>query len=295
MKNKTSYGEKFIDITIYIIVGIIAIVSLYPMVYVVMASFSEPVQLMQHKGLLFRPLGISLVGYKAVFENPNVWSGYANTIFYVVVGTIISVTMTIIGAFVLSRKNLMFKKLLTIMAIFTMYFKGGIIPTFLLVHKIGLYNTRFALILPVAIITWNLIVMKTSFQSIHPSLEESAKIDGANEFKVLYRIIIPVSMATIAVITLFYAVTYWNSWFTAAIYLQNRSLYPLQLLLREILISSSSGGNIADIVSAEGGAEFLDELMKYCTIVVTTLPVLLIYPFAQKYFVKGIMIGSIKE
>jgi putative aldouronate transport system permease protein len=181
------------------------------------------------------------------------------------------------------------------MIVFTMYFGGGLIPNYMLVRALGLYNTRWALIIPGAIGTWNLVVMKTAFSAIPDSLEESARIDGANDFVILFRIILPVVKATIAVMMLFYAVGHWNAWFGAMIYLRNRSLYPLQLFLREILIYSSSGGNTAAEASYDDTRAFIELLIKYCTIVVSTVPILFIYPFAQKYFVKGAMLGSLKE
>jgi putative aldouronate transport system permease protein len=195
------------------------------------------------------------------------------------------------GAYALSRSNYMFKRTITIGIVFTMYFSGGLIPNFLLVRAIGIYDTRWALVLPGAIATWNLIVMKTSFQHIPASLEESAKIDGANDFVILFRIFLPVAKATLAVMTLFYAVGHWNAWFNAMIYLQNRGKYPLSLFLREILIANSTSGN----VNPDADIFFLDEVIKYATIIVSTLPILAAYPFAQRYFMTGVMLGSLKE
>ncbi|MCL2833138.1 MAG: carbohydrate ABC transporter permease, partial [Treponema sp.] len=175
---------------------------------------------------------------------------------------------------------------------------GGLIPNFLLVRALGMNNTRWAILIPGAIATWNMIIMKTAFQQIPSSLEESAKIDGANDFIVLFRIVLPVAKATLAVMVLFYAVGRWNSWFDAMIYLRKRELWPLQLLLREILITQSTGGgNTVDASMSidEGGVHFLDELIKYCTIVIATVPILFAYPFAQRYFMKGVMMGSLKE
>jgi putative aldouronate transport system permease protein len=189
----------------------------------------------------------------------------------------------------------MFQKPLMIMIVITMYFSGGLIPEFLLIKNLGMYNTRLALIIPTMIATWNLIVMTTSFRNVPDSLEESAKIDGANDFVILFRIILPVTKATIAVMILFFAVGQWNSWFNAMIYLRDRDLFPLQLLLREILIANSVGGNVLE------GATISDDdkalvyvVIQYCTIIVATVPILFIYPFCQKYFMKGVMLGSIK-
>lgn len=294
MVESKSISSKIFDVFNCIVLGVLAFLFAYPVIHVLMASFSNPAELMAHRGVLFRPEGFTVEGYRVVFKNPNIWTGYFNTLFYTVVGTAINVPMTAMGAYVLSRRGIMLKKLLTIMIVFTMYFSGGLIPNFLLVKNLGLYNTRMALILPGVIATWNLIVMKTSFQQIPASLEESAKIDGANDFTILFRIIMPVSKATVAVMVLFYAVGHWNAWFNAMVYLQARPKYPLQLLLREILISNSASGNVLD-VAGEGGAFLLDEVIKYCTIVISTVPILCIYPMLQKYFMKGVMLGSLKE
>jgi putative aldouronate transport system permease protein len=276
---------------IYVLVGILALLCLYPMVHVFFASISDPLQLMLHSGVLLHPRGISFKGYEIVLGNANILSGYLNTLFYVVAGTFINMLLSSLGAYALSRSGYMFKRTITIGIVFTMYFSGGLIPNFLLVRAIGIYNTRWALLLPGAIATWNLIVMKTSFQHIPASLEESAKIDGANDFVILFRIFLPVAKATLAVMTLFYAVGHWNAWFNAMIYLQNRGKYPLSLFLREILIANSTSGNVIP----DEDVFFLDEVIKYATIVVSTLPILAAYPFAQRYFMTGVMLGSLKE
>jgi putative aldouronate transport system permease protein len=276
------------------VVVILTVIFLYPMWHIIMASFSKPINLINQIGLMGFPLGFSLDGYKAVIRNPNIMTGYGNTIFYVVLGTVLNVLMTVLGAYVLSRKNFLLKKPLTLLIVMTMYINAGMIPNFLLIKYLGLYNSRMALILPGLIGTWNLIVMRTSFNQIPRSLEESALIDGAGEFTILFKIILPVSKATIAVIGLFYAVGHWNAWFSAVIYLRDRIKYPLQLFLREILLIQAAMGN------AEGGDSLADlfylaESIKYCSIVVSTLPILMIYPMVQKYFVTGVMMGSLKE
>jgi putative aldouronate transport system permease protein len=289
--------EILFDFFNYALLVILSILFVYPMIHVFMASFSDPLKLLAHIGPLLKPTGFSLEGYKVVLNNPNILMGYKNTLIYVIGGTAVNIFFTSMGAYVLSRRTLMCKKVLTVAIVFTMYFSGGLIPNFLLVRALKLYNTRWALIIPGAIATWNLIVMKTSFQQIPLSLEESAKIDGANDFIVLFRIIMPVAKATVAVMILFYSVGHWNAWFNAMIYLRNREYYPLQLLLREILLSNSSGGGnvIETALEDSGGVFLLDELIKYCTIVIATVPILFIYPFAQKYFMKGVMMGSLKE
>lgn len=290
IENKT-LEDRIFGIIVYAVLGILSFFCLYPMLHVIFASFSDPMKLMMHNGALFHPLGFSVEGYKVVFQNPNIPVSYLNTIFYVTSGTVIDMILTTLGAYALSRKGYMFKKTITFLIIFTMYFSGGLIPNFLLVKHLGLYNSIWALVLPGAISTWNLIVMKTSFQAIPASLEESARIDGANDFIILWRIFLPVAKATLAVMVLFYAVGHWNSWFNAMVYLRDRDKYPLQLIMREILISNSSSGNTVQDVDTM----FLEEIIKYATIVISTVPILCIYPFAQKYFMTGVMMGSLKE
>ncbi|MCI8624519.1 MAG: carbohydrate ABC transporter permease [Provencibacterium sp.] len=293
MVEKRTAGDHIFDTFNVLLLSLFSILFLYPMVHVVMASFSEPRQIMNHVGILLWPDGFSLEGYKVVLGNPNILNGYLNTIFYVVAGTALNILLSSMGAYVLSSKEFPMKRTISIAIVFTMYFSGGMIPNFLLVRGLGMYNSRLAMLLPAAINTWNLIMMRTSFAAIPDSLAESARIDGANDFTILFRIIFPVAKATIAVMVLFYAVGHWNSWFNAMIYLQDREKYPLQLILREILISNSSSGNTVE--AADEITNFLGQLIKYCTIVVSTLPVLCIYPFVQKYFMTGVMVGAIKE
>lgn len=290
-KWKGSLGDKVFISIVYILMGLMAIACLYPMWHVVMASFSDPIELMRHTGVILKPLGYSLEGYRVVLQNPNIPQSYLNTILYVIAGTAINMFLTTLGAYALSRKGFMFKRTLTLLIVFTMYFNAGLIPNFLLVKGLGMYDSVWALLLPGAVSTWNLIVMKTSFASVPISLEESARLDGANDFVILWKIFLPLSKATVAVMILFYAVGHWSSWFNAMVYLQDREKFPLQLIMREILISNSTSGNSM----ADTDAMFLQEVVKYATIVVSTVPILFIYPFAQKYFMKGVMMGSVKE
>ena len=286
-KTRTDYVINFL---IGAFLTIICLLFLYPIVHVLAASFSDPMQLMNHRGLLFKPTGFSLDGYKAVMQNKGLWTGYGNTIFYVLAGTFVNMVFTIIAAYVLSRKGWRLKKQITFFIVFTMYFTGGIIPNFLLVKGLGILNSRLALILPNAIATWNLLVLRTGFASVPESLIEAPKRDGANEWQIMWKVVVPVSKASIAVILLFYAVGHWNSWFNAMVYLPSaRELYPLQLYLREILISN------ADVAAGDNTINYIGELVKYCAIIVSTVPILCIYPFVQKYFVQGVMMGSIKE
>ena len=293
MVTKRSPGEIIFDIGNAVFLGILTLIFLYPMWYVIMAAFSDPARFVSHTGLLWLPEGFSLAGFKMVLRTASIVTGYGNIILYVITGTALNILLTSMGAYVLSRKKLYIRRFLSLAIVFTMYLSGGLIPFYLTVRNLGLYNTRLALILPVAVNTWNLIVMRTSMSQVPDSLE--AKIDGANDFVILFRVILPVIKSTVAVMVLFYAVQHWNSWFNAMIFLQDRSKYPLQLFLREILLS----GSMTDIATGSTGEDVNNVLtmnmLKYCTIVVSTLPILCIYPFLQKYFVKGVMIGSVKE
>lgn len=290
MVEKPSAGERAFDLINGLLVALITLACLYPILHVFAASLSDPVRLMRHMGPMVWPQGFTLEGFKVVFKNPNIYSGYRNTVFYVAVGTGISMVLTTLGAYALSRKGYPFRRFFMVAIVFTMYFGGGLIPNFLLVRTLGMYNTAWALLLPTAIGTWNLVVMRTSFATVPESLAESAYIDGANDFVILWRIFLPLSKATLAVIALFYGVGRWNSWFEAMIYLRRREMFPLQLILREILISNSASGNS----SMDVEIFYLDEVIRYATIVVATLPILLVYPFLQKYFMKGVMLGSVK-
>ncbi len=289
MVERKTPGEIILQIFIYAIVTFIGFICLYPMLYCLAASFSDPIRLITHRGALFIPLGFSTRGYSVVLNNPNILLGYRNTLLYVFGGLFFSMLLTPLGAYALSCKGYPFRRVVVFLFVFTMYFSGGMVPTFLTILNYGMYNTIWALILPSAVSTYNMIVMRTSFSTVPSALRESAYIDGANDFIILYRIYIPVCKATMAVIILFYTVSQWNSWFPAMLYLRDSKKWPLQMILREILIDNGSGG-----VSDDADAQYLQELIKYCTIIVSTVPILCIYPFVQKYFMKGVMLGSIK-
>ncbi len=291
MKIKMTVGERVFSIANYIICGLLTLAILIPIVNIVFASFSDPVEVMKRDGLFLRTYGFTTIAYEVVARNPNILSGYLNTIFIVVVGTALNILLSLIGAYVLSRKNAMLVKVFTLLIVFTMYFQGGTIPFYLTVHALGLTGSRLSLILPVGINTFNLIVMRTAMASIPDSLPESAMMDGAGHVRILFQIMTPLAKATIAVITLYYAVYHWNSWFNAMIFLRDRSMYPLQLILRELLILDEAS------FATSGGADALamaSDTVKYATIVVTTVPILVVYPFLQRYFVKGVMVGAVK-
>lgn len=284
-------GEKVFSTVNMAVLLLLCLLFFYPVWYCLVASFSEPSRLIGFRGFLVAPLGFSLQGYKAVFRNENITTGYLNTLLYVAAGTAQGMVFTTIGAYFMSRRSLMLRRALTLVIVLTMYIDAGLIANFLLVRSLGLYNTRWAVLLPAAINTYNLIVMRTAFAAVPAELEESAMLDGAGDITILMRILLPVTKATIAVITLFYAVAWWNAWFYASIYIRDRSKYPLQLFLREILIASTTNGNDG---TSEDGVHYLEAVIKYCSIIVSTVPILCVYPFAQKYFVKGIMLGSVK-
>lgn len=288
---RRSRGEEVFNVFNILFMIFLMLICVYPFWYVIMGSFSRPSLILGHKGGLLWPLGFSLTAYETVFANKAIWMGYYNTIIYVVGGTIINIILTVMGAYYLSRRFAPCKKFVMILIMFTMYFSGGMIPGFLNIRNLGLLDTRWAILLPGAVSTFNLIIMRTAFASIDTSMEESAMLDGAGHWTIMFRIMLPLAKATIAVLVLYYGVAHWNSWFSAMLYLDNEKLKPLQLVLREILIintdSGAAGGEDAD-------SELLSETIKYATILVATVPILCLYPFLQKYFVKGMMVGAIK-
>lgn len=290
-KIKKTPGQLVFDwLNVLFMLGLI-MVMLYPMLHVIMASISRASLLMGHTGLLLKPEGFSLAAYKAVLTNRMIPAGYLNTLFIVTVGTSLNVLLSTFGAYFLSRRDQAATGLVGIFIIFTMFFSGGMIPIYLNVSSLGLDDSIWALIIPNAINTFYLIILRTSFLGIPESLEESAKLDGANHPTVLFRIYLPLSKAVLAVLVLYYGVDHWNAWFNAMLYIRNRDLYPLQLILREILIAN----DMTQMVNFVVDVEQISETIKYAVIVVVTLPILLIYPFLQKYFVKGVLIGAVKE
>ncbi|WP_455616276.1 carbohydrate ABC transporter permease [Eisenbergiella sp.] len=292
MIRSKSTGYKVFTVFNYVLLILIGFLCLAPMLHTIFASFSEPGPLSAHIGFIFRPLGFTLNGYKLVFQNPNIYTGYVNTIIYVICSTLLGTALTITSGFVLSRKNLLLKNQMMFFLAFTMMFNGGMIPFYMVVRNLGMLDTRWALIIPGCVNVFNIIIMRTSMAEIPDSLEEAARIDGAGSMTIMTRIVVPLSKATIAVVVLFYAVGQWNAWFNASIFLQDRSLYPLQLILRDILIQNdASQMNRSDL---ENNLAIYKDLIKYCTTVIATLPILCVYPFVQKYFVKGVMIGSVK-
>jgi len=284
-------GYKVFTIFNTLLMLAIAFVTAYPIWYVIVASFSDPGALYKHEGILGWALKpYTTQAYDLVFSNQQIYSGFVNTLFILVVGVCVNILFTTLGALFMSVKGPMTSNAFAFMVIFTMYFSGGLVPTYLNIRDLGLINSLWSLIIPVAINTSNLIIMKSAFVSIPASLTESALLDGANYWQVLSRILIPLSKATIAVLVLYYGVAHWNSWFNASIYLRDVDKYPLQLVMRNILDALKTGAASGDM---DGAAETA-QLMKYALIVVVSMPIMMIYPFIQKYFVKGVMVGAVK-
>ena len=288
---RTELGEIVFDCVNILVNLFLMLIILLPLLSILFSTVSDPVEVMKQEGLMLYPKGFNLGAYRAVLKNPNILSGYMNTIFIVIAGTTINILLSLIGAYVLSRKGTVWVWPLTMLLIFTMYFSGGTIPFYLTVRTVGLDGSLWALILPTAISTFNLIIMRTAMAAVPDSLPESAMIDGASHFKTLFFIMVPLTKATVAVLVLYYAVGHWNSWFNAMIFLRNKKLFPLQLILREILIQDNTSSMTSENLMDLG---FVAETIKYATIVVATAPILCIYPVLQRYFVKGVMIGAVK-
>jgi multiple sugar transport system permease protein/putative aldouronate transport system permease protein len=289
----SSEDRRFYFINTVILV-FISIIVLYPLIYVLSASFSSGTAVSTGRVILW-PVDPTLDGYKAVFAFPRVPVGFRNSIFYTVVGTIINVGMTLIAAYPLSRKNFQGRKIYMTLFIITMFFSGGLIPSYILIAQLRWINTVWAILIPWAINTYNMIITRTFFMSSIPNdLLEASQIDGCSDTRYFFVILLPLSKAIIAVIALHYGVGHWNSWFPALIYLRNPDLQPIQLVLREILIMTNiSLTDIKDAATLEFLLNF-SELLKYSLIVVSTIPIIIVYPFLQKYFIKGVMIGSLK-
>lgn len=293
MKIKKSKGERAFQVFNYAFLMLIMLVCLYPVWYVAVASFSNSNALTQHSGLLFRPIGFSIDAYKKVFQNPMIGKGYLNTLFILIIGVFLDLVMTSLGAYFLSRKRVMFKKPIMLFIVFTMFFSGGMIPFYINLKELHLTNTLWGLIIPFMITTSNLIILRTSFESIPESLIEAAQIDGAGHIRILTTIVLPLSKAMLAVMVLYYGVSIWNSWFWASAILRNREMYPLQIILREILLSNDTNSMTAGASATD--TEAIGMSIRYATIMVATVPILCVYPFLQKYFTKGTMVGAVKE
>ncbi len=292
-KIKSSRSDKFFDIGLIVIAIIGILVVAYPLYFIIVASISDPAAVGNGQTLLL-PKNITLDGYRELFKTPQIWVGYRNTIIYTVLGTVIGLAVNIPVGYALSRKDLVGRKIITWFYMFTMFFSGGLIPTFLTVKDVGLYNSFWVMVLPFSVSVYNIIVAKAFFQSSLPEeLWEAAKMDGCSNIRYFIQIVLPLSKAILAVIGLWSAVGMWNSYFNALIYLRDESLYPLQLILRNILItnqmqSAMGTGEAAQIALRNAS------LMRYAVIIISTAPIMCVYPFVQKHFNKGVMVGSIK-
>ena len=288
-----SRSDTIFYLTINIVLGILGLAILYQLIYIVSSSFSSGDALLAGKVILW-PVDFSLEGYAAVFSNQNIGIGYKNTLFYTVVGTIVNVVMTMVCAYPLSRKDMPYRGFFMFLFTFTMFFNGGMVPTYMLISQLKLIDKRIVMILPGMIGVYNMILARTFLQNLPYELFEAAEMDGCSDAYYFVKMALPLSKACMAVIALYYAVGHWNAYFNAFLYINDRDKYPLSLFLREILVSNQMTESMdldPDLMERKQG---LADVLKYSLIMVSTLPVLCVYPFAQKYFVKGVMIGSLK-
>ena len=293
MKKKDSSVVSIFNLFNICILSILALLCIYPIWYVLMASLSNGNLIMQHSGVLLFPIKPNIASYIAVFKNKMILSGYLNTIKILVISLILQITMTSIGAYFFSRDRVLFKKPLMFIITLTMFISGGMIPFYQNLRSLHLMNSHWGLILPFMISTYNMFILKTSFESIPKSLSEAARIDGAGHIRILFSIVLPHSKPVLAVMLLYYGVGVWNGWFWASTILTDRAMYPLQVILREILLSNDTSVMTQGVSS--GDLEAVGATIRYATVIVATLPILCAYPFLQKYFTKGIMIGAVKE
>ncbi|MGG4342200.1 carbohydrate ABC transporter permease [Paenibacillus lautus] len=291
-KIKESAGDRIFLTTVYIVLFLVVIAVLYPQIYIISSSISSPGAVTSGRVWLW-PVDISFEGFRVLFKTPEIMTGYANSIFYTTAGTMISVVLTIMIAYPLSRRSFFGRNALMMIITFTMIFSGGLIPTYMVVRELHLIDTRWALLIPNAIWVWQVIIARSFFQSSIPEeLQEASEMDGCSDMRFIRSIVLPLSKPIMAVLVLMYAVGQWNAYFDALIYLKSADLFPLQLILRSIIIQNNSSGTMDALAMVE--RQQLAELLKYALIVVATLPVLVIYPFVQRYFVQGMLVGSVK-
>jgi putative aldouronate transport system permease protein len=291
---KDTRGDRMFSGFNYIVLTVYLVIVLYPLVYLVSASFSSPAAVTAGRVQLW-PVEPTAIAYETIFKDPAIVRGFLNSVFYAVAGTAVNIVLTLLAAYPLSRPDLRGRGWIMFFFFFTTLFSGGLVPTYLVVRDLGLLNTRWALILPSALSVWNVIITRTYFQTTIPGeLLDAARIDGASDFRFLRDVVLPLSGPIVAVNALFYAVGHWNAYFDALIYLNDESLFPLQLVLREILVQNQTNLKMTGDVQSMLARENLADLLKYALIVVSTVPLLLVYPFVQKHFVKGALIGSLK-
>ncbi|WP_163538768.1 carbohydrate ABC transporter permease [Gracilibacillus sp. YIM 98692] len=286
--------DKIFDVINITLLTLMLLAILYPLYFIVIASISNPDRIFAGDVWLY-PIEVTFEGYARIFQDGKIWIGYKNTIIYTAVGTAINIALTLTAAYALSRKDFFGRNFFMFMFVFTMFFSGGLIPTYLVVQNLGMVNTMWAMIIPKAVAIWNIIVARTFFQSTIPDeMLEAAKVDGCSNTKFFTKIVLPLSKPVIAVMVLFYAVGHWNSYFDALVYLNDEALYPLQLILRNILIQNEAAATMVSDVESVAAQQRVADLIKYGVIIVGSLPLLIVYPFIQKYFVQGVMIGGIK-
>jgi ABC-type sugar transport system, permease component len=290
-----SDGDIILDVIVYFLAGLILLATAYPFIYVFSMSVSKPAAVISGEVRVL-PVGFNLEAYKMIIRNHEIWNKLGNTVWIVVIGTVLSIIAAIIAAYPLSRKELQLRRFFMIVIIFTMFFSGGMIPNYLLIKSMGLLNSRWSLVLPSVASAWYIIIARTYFKTIPESLIESAKIDGCRHFSILFKIMVPLSLPIIAVIALYSAVGYWNAYFNAMIYITKSELQPLQLYLVKILVTNDTNRLMKDIQMLSAGQQLsYKEQLKYAIIMFTILPIIGFYPLLQKYFVKGVLVGSIKE
>ena len=301
-RNRIRTGSLVWDVIIYLLMIVLSIIFIFPLYEVAICSISSPAAVARSNAMLLWPVEPHLEAYDIVFSNANIWTGFGNTILYMVIGTVLVLFVTLISAYTMSLRDFVGKKALMIYFMIPMYFGGGLIPYFLLISSLGMMNTIWVLVIPGAFSAWDMVIMRTQFNNIPAELKEAATIDGAKDFAILFRVFLPLSTAVLAVLALYSVVGYWNMWFEPMLYLTKRNRYPIQSVLREILIDEASVSTAgaknamtrAHVMHDKADAKAVKMLIKYANIVVTTVPILCVYPFAQKYFVKGVMLGSLK-
>ncbi len=286
-------GERIFNVVNLLLLGVLGFLTLYPFLYTLSMSLSTQSEAAR-EGLHLFPREVTWTSYEMVFENPNIWVGYANTVFRTILGTVMTLLFTCLAAYPLSRRQMPHRGMITFFILFTMIFTGGLVPVFLLIRSIGLYNTRLVYILPLLLTAFNIIIVKNFFQSIPDSLHEAATIDGASEWRILFQVFIPLSKPVLATIGLWTAVIHWNMWFDAMLYVDDNSKQVMQTFLQRIVIENNTDLIEKGLVNPDVRT-FTPETIKSATVVVTILPILLLYPFVQRYFVKGIILGAVKE
>jgi len=288
-------GDRIFDVVNLAVLLVIMVLIVYPLLFVIFASISDPRRIYDSPLLLW-PRGFTFGSFKLVFENREIWTGYRNTVIYTSVGTFVNIAMTTFGAYPLSRRDFWGRGVLTFYFTFTMFFSGGLIPLYLLLRNLGMLNTIWAMVIPGAISVYNMIIMRTYFQTrIPPDLEDAARIDGCSNLRMLFKLILPLAMPIIAVMVLFYGVGHWNSYFSALVFLSSRSKYPLQMILREILIQNEMTSMLAIAHDDQYAARMIAKMgLRFAVIIVSALPIFVFYPLLQRFFKEGIMVGAIK-